>query len=158
MKKRLIALMAAASMAISIAGAVAGVEGEIYKKQCADIVNSGGQTVLDTITNRYDLNFSLRTPSRCTGVVYTLYVYDDAADCPTGTSLGGFPVATLSQRGTTTVNADGQGIVAFFADNVDNDGTVWVIATSSQGNTFYDRAPDVDCLDWDTTEPGKGSN
>ena len=157
MKKRLIALTAAATMAISIAGAVAGVEGEIYKKQCADIENSGGKTLADGASN-FDLTFSLQTPSRCGGVLYTIYVYDDFADCPTGLDLGGDPSATLSQRGTTDVTTEGVGIVAFFADNVDDDGQVWVVATSSQGNSFYDRAPDTACLDWDTNDPGKGSN
>ena len=155
MKKRLIPLVTAAALALSVAGSAAGVDNETYKKPCADILMGSGGTIADPTgsTTNFDLNFSLRTPSRCGGVLYTLYVYDDEADCSAGS-----PEVTLTQRGTTDVNAEGQGIVAFFGDNVDDDGTVWVVATSAQGNATYDRAPDVGCLDFDTSFPGKGMN
>lgn len=153
MNWRIIPLLAVAMLVMGLAvPSVAG--GETFKKQCADIESGGGQTFFNGTS--YDLSFALQTPSKCGGVVYSLYVYDNQADCST-LAIGeiGTPEATLSVKGASIAPDGIHGQVVYSAPNVDDDGVVWVFATSVQGSHIVDRAPDTGCTDYDTNAPGK---
>jgi hypothetical protein len=153
MKQLLIPLVAVAMLALGLA-VPSVASGETFKKQCADIESGGGQTFFNGTS--YDLSFALQTPSKCNGVLYTLYIYDNELDCST-LAIGeiGTPEATLSVKGADLAPDGIHGQVVYSAPGVDDDGVVWVFATSSQSKTAYDRAPDTGCTDYDTNSPGK---
>ena len=144
MRKRIIPLIAAAALTVSLTGAVSAVENEDWRPPCADITSGGGVTSLNTTTGSYDVSVNLQTAGRCGGVTYTLYVYDTLADCESGANL----LTTLSTRGT---NALGQAVIA--GDSGDTDEFVYVYATSSLGGKTLDRAPDTGCIELSTFPP-----
>lgn len=148
MNRRLIPLIAAAALTLSLAGAVSAVENETWRPTCADIVEGSGQTFFDTTTNTYHVTIGLTTAGRCGGVTYTLYVYDELADCLAETSL----LTALSTRGT---NANGQLAIAGDTGETD-EGNVFVYVTSSLGNMTLDRAPDTGCNDLSTASGAGG--
>jgi hypothetical protein len=155
MKRKVIPLLVLAMLALGLA-VPSVASGETFKKQCADIESGGGQTFLNG-SGTYDLSFALQTPSKCGGIVFTLYVYANETDC-SGLAIGevGAPEATLSVKGASLSADQVHGQVVYSAPGVDADGVVWVFATSTQGNHIIDRAPDAGCTDYDTNAPGKG--
>ena len=142
MLKRLIPLVVATTLLLSMAGAAIAVEGP-YKFACADITNGGGQLTNSDATPELDFNFGMETADTCGGnVTYTLFVYNDLADCRTAAA----PLATLTAKGAepTPEVGDTAGQVAFLAPNLTTDDQLWVWATSGTRRTTYDSAPDPD--------------
>ena len=142
MYRRVISLAISAAVVLTIA--VPGVvSGEEFRRPCADITDGGGGTLPTSSTTSWDFEFSLQTAEPCGGMIYTLYIFDTEERCAAGR-----PLAVLEVRGSSpTTESFGQ--VAFFFSDVDDDDTVWVYATSSQGRTVFDRANDTGCTDYD---------
>jgi hypothetical protein len=142
MLKRLIQLVAAAALTLSVAGLAVAVEGP-YKFACADITGGGGQLTQSDATPELDFNFGIETAGTCGGnVTFTLYVYNDFESCRTDAA----PLVTLTAKGASPTQevGDTAGQVAFFAPNLTTDDQLWVWGTSGTRRTTYDSAPDLD--------------
>jgi hypothetical protein len=159
--KRLLSLLAASALALSMVGIVSAEDGVIYKFECADITGgSGGLTdEEDPKTAPYDFGFNLTTSTKCGGMIYTLYVFDTEAACiaaraDNDTSAA---IATLVERGAdATTEATGQ--VVFEAADLTSNTSTWVFGTTSKGRVSFDEAPDAGdgCAEVNTDSQSSG--
>ena len=140
MKRALLSLIAASALALSMAGIAAA---EDYKFPCADITGGGGTLSPDETSGRYDFEFNLTTPTRCGGMVYTLYVFDTEAQCVAANTPGATfnPLATLVEKGADATS-EGLGQVVFGADSLSADTSTWVFGKTAKGSATFDVAPD----------------
>jgi hypothetical protein len=156
MKRLLLSLLAASALALSMAGVVTA-EDTTYKFDCADIIGGGGQLVdQDPATGLYDFGFSLDAATRCGGMIYTLHVFADEADCLTGDPADA--LVTLVERGAVLAPNGINGQVVFLAPDLTTDTEVWVYGTTAKGKVAFDVAPDpVDgCMDVNIFSPSSG--
>ena len=157
--KRLLSLLAAAALALSMVGTVSAEDDVDYKFPCADITGGGGQLIFDEATGRYDFGFNLTTSTRCGGMVYTMYVFDTEAMCTEARTADdtSSALATLVQRGADATS-EGTGQVVFDADSLSSDTSTWVFATTSKGNASFDVAPDAGegCVEVGVDPPSSG--
>ena len=143
MKRRIIPFAAAALLAVSSMAAQVALGAPPDKVACADITAGNGST--DPAGTAYDFEFGMETAEPCGGVVFTMYVFANEAACASPQNA----LATVVVHGAKAA-ADGvHGEVVFTAKAVaDDDGTVWVYATSNYRKALVDRAPDTGCTDY----------
>ena len=150
----MIPFAAAALLALSSIATEVALGAPPDKLACADITNGGGHTTANG--SAWDFEFGMETAVPCGGVVFTMYVFANEADCNPTPEPAVEPLATIVVHGAKTAPDGLHGEVVFAAKALpDNDGRVWVYATSTYRKSQVDYAPDPEgsdpnlCTDYD---------